>query len=432
MASDANSDRASEPPERVRLKVFISYSRDDMAFADELVAGLEYDGGFEVAIDRHSVHEGEDWRARLGALIAGADTIVFVLSPTSAASSICKWEVEEAERLSKRVLPVLSEPLGEASVPEQLAALNYVRFDPEDDGRPRSFMSALTALRRALNTDLDWLREHTRLLIRAREWEGAGRPENRLLIGADIVQARLWLDRQPKDAPAPTELHRDFVQASEQVETARRSAERKRAEALQRAVTQMRWALLVTVLLALSAAGAGTWGLLERERGLAEAARADASARAAQDASDLAQERAKEAKRNAELAQRETKRADRFVNLVSSDPAGHRAMTKICREAIEATSALATTLDPEMKKEMKERFWELYFGPMYIVELHQRKTSDRDSSPIEAAMVQYGVKLKSVEQGGAPLPHSSLCPLARTVRNECANYLDLAAPEPCA
>ncbi|MFT5448387.1 MAG: hypothetical protein ACI9DC_003571 [Gammaproteobacteria bacterium] len=432
MASDVNSSRASDPPERVRLKVFISYSRNDMAFADELVAGLEYDGGFEVAIDRHSIHEGEDWRARLGALIAGADTIVFVLSPRSAASSICMWEVAEAERLSKRILPVLSKPLGETSVPEQLGALNYVRFDSEDDGRPRSFMSALTALRRALNTDLDWLREHTRLLIRAREWEGAGRPENRLLIGADTVQAKLWLDRRPKDAPTPTELHRDFVQASEQVETTRRSAERKRAEALQRAVTQMRWALLATIFLALFAAGAGMWGLLERERGLAEAARADASASDAQDASKLADERAKEAKLNAELAQRETKRADLFVNLVSSDPAGHRAMTKICREAIEATSALATTLEPETKKEVKKRFWELYFGSMYIVELHQRKTSGRDGSTIEAAMVQYGVELKSVEQSGELLPYSSLCPMARTVRSECANYLNLAAPEPCA
>jgi hypothetical protein len=134
----SSTSRASEDQP---LKVFISYSRTDIAFADELVAGLEYGGGFEVSIDRQAIHEGEDWKARLGALIAGADTVVFVLSPKSATSSVCKWEVEEAERLSKRILPVQAAPLDGAKPPAQLAALNYVRFDPQDDGRPRSFMS---------------------------------------------------------------------------------------------------------------------------------------------------------------------------------------------------------------------------------------------------------------------------------------------------
>src|SRR5712691_6066572 len=100
-----------------KTRVFISYSRADMAFADELAAGLEYDGGFEVSIDRKAVQEGEDWKVRLGALIAGADTVVFVLSPKSATSPICQWEVEEAERLSKRILPVLAMPLDGAPPP---------------------------------------------------------------------------------------------------------------------------------------------------------------------------------------------------------------------------------------------------------------------------------------------------------------------------
>jgi hypothetical protein len=159
------------PSETWSLKVFISYSRTDMAFADELVAALAYDGRFEVTIDRSSIIEGEDWRARLSALIVDADTIVFILSPTSAQSNICAWEVEEAYRLSKRILPVLAEPIGTIPVPKRLAALNYVRFDPLDDRRPRSFMAGINALVRALNTDVEWLREHTRYLTLARSWD---------------------------------------------------------------------------------------------------------------------------------------------------------------------------------------------------------------------------------------------------------------------
>ena len=133
----------SSAADQRKLKVFISYSRADMGFADEIVDGLDFDGGFEVSIDRESIIEGEDWKKRLGALIADADTIVFVLSPDSAQSDICAWEVEEAHRLSKRILPALWRPVGKTPVPAKLAALNYVRFDPNEVGRPRSFMAGL-------------------------------------------------------------------------------------------------------------------------------------------------------------------------------------------------------------------------------------------------------------------------------------------------
>ena len=65
-----------------QLKVFISSSRADKAFADELRLGLE-DKGYAVEIDKHSIRQGEEWKARLSKLIADSDTVVFVLSPDS-------------------------------------------------------------------------------------------------------------------------------------------------------------------------------------------------------------------------------------------------------------------------------------------------------------------------------------------------------------
>ena len=78
-----------------KLNVFISYSRVDLDFADQLRAALLSDD-FLVTIDREDIQPGEDWRHRLGLLIRDADTIVFVLSPTSAASAMCGWEASEA------------------------------------------------------------------------------------------------------------------------------------------------------------------------------------------------------------------------------------------------------------------------------------------------------------------------------------------------
>jgi hypothetical protein len=221
-----------------KLRLFISYSRSDTDFADELVSGLEFDSAFDVAMDRHSIIEGEDWKKRLGALIADSDTVVFLLSPASAASSICRWEVEEAIRLTKRIVPILVAPLGRQEAPAALAALNYVRFDPHDDGKPRSFMAGLRGLVRALKSDLGWLREHTRLLIRATEWNEAGRPGNRLLTGEAVVEAKAWAARRPKDAPAINALHLDFLAASEAAEIARQSDAQRQIEERERLLAQ--------------------------------------------------------------------------------------------------------------------------------------------------------------------------------------------------
>ena len=112
-SGDVAPQQASRPDslDKGKLRVFISYSRDDLKFADQLDAALSDVCGFECVIDRHGISGGEDWKRRLGNLISEADTVVFVLSPTSARSEICAWEVEEATRLGKRILPVNCRPL---------------------------------------------------------------------------------------------------------------------------------------------------------------------------------------------------------------------------------------------------------------------------------------------------------------------------------
>jgi hypothetical protein len=184
-----------------RLNVFISYSRRDLAFADQLDAYLQL-GGFETTIDRRGISGGEEWKARLGALIRDADTVVFVLSPSSAQSPICAWEVEEAVRLGKRTIPVLRRPLGDAKPPQQLAERDYIFFYAEPKFQGSGFGSGLLRLASALNTDLDWLQEHTRYLRLAKEWEEVGKPSDRRLLSApDIVLAKAWRRAGPRRHP---------------------------------------------------------------------------------------------------------------------------------------------------------------------------------------------------------------------------------------
>jgi len=260
---DIALQQASRPysPGRGKLRVFISYSRDDLEFADQLDAALNA-YGFECVIDRHGISGGEDWKRRLGNLISEADTVVFVLTPTSARSEICTWEAQESERLGKRILPVIQRSLEGASPPPrlreriylffgkrilpviqrslegaspppQLRERNYIFFYNDPKAAPGAgFGTGLAKLIAALNTDVDWLREHTRYLQRATEWDRGGRPANRLLSGGDIADAKDWAARRPKSAPEPTTIHLDFIRASEEEAEARSSAQRKQLEAM--------------------------------------------------------------------------------------------------------------------------------------------------------------------------------------------------------
>jgi TPR repeat protein len=241
---DIAPQQASRPdsPDRGKLRVFISYSREDLYFADQLNAALDA-CGFECFIDRHGISGGEDWKRRLGNLIREADTVVFVLSPTSARSEICAWEVEEATRLGKRILPVNCAPLKGASPPPRLRDLNYIFFHADPKTPDLGFGTGLAKLITALNTDFEWLREHTRYLQRATEWDRGGRPVNRLLSGDDIAEAKAWVARRPKNAPEPTALQLDFIRASEEEAEARLSEQRKQLEAMAAAQAERETAL---------------------------------------------------------------------------------------------------------------------------------------------------------------------------------------------
>jgi hypothetical protein len=208
------------------LKVFISYSRKDGDFAEDLVAALEA-CGFTPYLDRHDVAPGEPWEERLERLILEADTVVFVLSPNSVASERCEWELEKTEQLGKRILPVVQRTVPEETVPQRLRRLNYIFFS-----EGHHFGAGLRSLARTLNTDLDWIREHTRLGETAARWHARGRPEELLLRGHDIEEARRWLANRPREAPEPSDLQRAYILESEKQDREARARQAAQEAAL--------------------------------------------------------------------------------------------------------------------------------------------------------------------------------------------------------
>src|SRR5262245_8975798 len=135
-----------------RPKVFISYSRSDVAFADQLVTALQL-CGFEPTIDRHDISGGEDWKARLRAMILEASSVVFILSPSAAKSEVCAWEVQEVERLAKRLIPIVCTQLDQSVPALRLGNLNYIYFYPEANVPGSGFGEGLARLVAALKTN---------------------------------------------------------------------------------------------------------------------------------------------------------------------------------------------------------------------------------------------------------------------------------------
>ncbi|MEZ5876501.1 MAG: toll/interleukin-1 receptor domain-containing protein [Tepidamorphaceae bacterium] len=198
------------------MKVFISYSRRDRDFVANVVDALEAADGIEVFRDTDDILPTEEWQGRLEQLIREADTIVFALSPHSAKSEVCRWEVELAESLNKRFAPIVIRDVEGEDIPAALAKLNYIFFTNK-----REFDASIGNLVAALNTDIGWIREHTRLGNLARRWDLRGRPAINTLRGSDLTAAESWISSQPRNAPQPTLLHHEFIQASRKAATKR-------------------------------------------------------------------------------------------------------------------------------------------------------------------------------------------------------------------
>src|SRR5262249_25473218 len=214
MTSDAVGRESGEPS---HAKVFISYSRKDMAFVDRLEAALKA-RGFEPLIDRTDIYAFEEWWTRIEGLIASADTVVFVLSPDSVASEVALKEVAFAASLHKRLAPVVRRRVDDKAVPEALGKLNFVFFQDDTE-----FEASADRLAEALNTDIAWIRQHTEIGEQARHWAAAGRPGGLLLRSPALEEAEHWIAAAPKSAPPPTDEIRAFISESRRATTRRRN-----------------------------------------------------------------------------------------------------------------------------------------------------------------------------------------------------------------
>jgi chemotaxis protein histidine kinase CheA len=296
--------------------VFISYSRKDKDFVLRLNERLK-EHGQEAWVDWEDIPATAEWWAEIQAGIDGANTFMFVISPNSVMSDVCYREIDHAVRTGKRFVPILyrevTDPEQQKRMHPAIGSHNWIFF--QDDTQ---FDAHFSSLIDALQTDLDYVRAHTRLLVQAREWDQRGRDNSFLLSGTAVREAQGWLARAASMKPAPTTLHAEYIVASQQ-------AAARRQRRILAGVT-----VALAVALALAALSLILYGQSEQNRALAEVNAAAAAtnesiavtnAEEAQQQAATSQANATLANRNAQIAQTNEARANSNAALASTNEA---------------------------------------------------------------------------------------------------------------
>lgn len=259
MAMTGNADQ---------LVVFVSYSRAQVHFADELELYLS-NQNHKVLLDRHGISKGEDFQARLGEMILDCDTVVFILSDESARSDVCAWEIEEATRLSKRILVVTLSDLSDGiNAPQDLAGIDWIHCwnNPAVPGSSQT--KGLIELDTALRTDVHWLRQCTEYQRQAANWARRGKKsESPILLRDDLLTEALeFAKNTPANEDLPDEVAEFFAKSSEYQATLNSTAV-TRAKAVRR--TGLIGAFVSAVFFFV-AMGFGYVALQQRDAALAE------------------------------------------------------------------------------------------------------------------------------------------------------------------
>ncbi len=193
--------------------VFISYSRRDKEFVHILHNALEKSDK-KTWVDWEDILPTSEWWQEIENAIAGSDTFIFVISPASIASEYCNKEVEYAFNLHKRILPIVRQDVTDITqVQAALSRHQWIFFRESDD-----FEISFQRLLEAIALDLEHIHVHTKLLVRAIEWNEKKGKDGFLLRGEELEEAEKWLKETAVKSHKPTDLLVAYIQSSRKVE----------------------------------------------------------------------------------------------------------------------------------------------------------------------------------------------------------------------
>jgi CHASE2 domain-containing sensor protein len=205
------AESLKQPPD-ASLDVFISYSRADSEFVRKLNDGLQIQNK-TTWFDQESIASGVDFQREIYKGIESSNNFLFIISPSAIASPYCADEVEYAKKLNKRIVTVLHRKVDPVELHPVLKSVQWIDFCKSGG----DFFTNFGELTRTLDADPEYIRNHTRLLLKAMEWEREGRDDSFLLRGKDLKASEQWLEQSVNKEPTFTDLQLQYLRASREL-----------------------------------------------------------------------------------------------------------------------------------------------------------------------------------------------------------------------
>lgn len=188
--------------------LFISYSRKDIDCARRLTESFKGQD-LDFWIDWEGILPSVDWWSEVERGIEQAGVFLFLVSPDSIRSKVCRQKIDHALKNGKRLIPVVVREVNADETPAVLSHLNWIFIREHDD-----FDTAFDRLVTAIKTDYEWVRVHRDLQAKALEWETSKRDRSFLLNGAELQLAEFQLATNASRDPHPTELQLKYLRES--------------------------------------------------------------------------------------------------------------------------------------------------------------------------------------------------------------------------
>jgi WD40 repeat protein len=296
-------------------KLFVSYSRKDSVAARKIIQALA-DMGQDMWVDWEDIPPASDWLEQILRGIESVDAFIFMVSPDSAISEVCKVEINHAAKNNKRIIPIVLRQVQPTDTVDVIKKLNWIFLrETEDD-----FTGSLERIKTAIELDFDWVEEHSRLQNRALDWDR--RKEASLLLrGRDLWNVRQKIQVAENKDPKPTDLQKTYVLHSNRNE--------------RRNFIIYTLASLAIIIMALLAYTANT----QRNRAEQNAVIAEENRDIAEQKSREAEESAKKAVENARKAQANARKA--IQEKQTAEKAQQRAEESRKLAAAQRSAALA-------------------------------------------------------------------------------------------
>src|SRR5688572_11054663 len=191
--------------------IFVSYSRKDSAVARKLFESFK-SVDLNPWVDWEDIPPAVDWLDQILQGIERSDAFIFLISPDSAISEVCKVEIAHAAKNNKRIIPILVRDVDTKTVIDMVRNLNWIYLRDADD-----FEQGLQKVKVGINLDIEWVSSHRRLQVLALEWDRR-KDVSLLLRGSDLRSARTMILSAQQKEPKLTPLQQTYIEYSNQDE----------------------------------------------------------------------------------------------------------------------------------------------------------------------------------------------------------------------